>query len=75
MSDTFPFTAIYVKDGDAYIAWVAELPGANTQGSTLDEARENLHEAVILMLEANRAQAEADAGGRPLLREPLPVSA
>ncbi|HYV25623.1 MAG TPA: type II toxin-antitoxin system HicB family antitoxin [Pyrinomonadaceae bacterium] len=37
-----------------YIGYVAELPGANTQGETLEETRENLNEAIQLILEANR---------------------
>ena len=43
---------------EGYIAFVEELPGANTQGATLEEARENLREAVALVLEANRELAE-----------------
>ena len=41
-----------------YIGYVAELPGANTQGETLEEVRENLAEAIQLILEANREQFE-----------------
>jgi len=41
-----------------YIGYVAELPGANTQGDTMDEVRENLAEAIQLILEANREQFE-----------------
>jgi len=40
---------------DGYVAFVEELPGANTQGATIEEARENLSEAVAMVLEANRA--------------------
>jgi predicted RNase H-like HicB family nuclease len=49
------FTAVYVKVPKGYIAFVEELRGANTQASTLEEARENLKEAAALVLEANRA--------------------
>ncbi len=49
------FAAVYVKVPEGYIAFVEELPGANRQGSTLEEARENPKEAVELVLEANRA--------------------
>ena len=38
------FTAVYQKRGDHYIAWVEEIPGTNTQGSTKREIRENLKE-------------------------------
>ena len=51
------FTAIFQRDGDGWVAWVEELPGANTQGDTLDEARENLEEAVKMILQANRELA------------------
>jgi predicted RNase H-like HicB family nuclease len=47
-------TAVYIKVPEGYIAFVEELAGANTQGSTLEEARINLREAVALVLEANR---------------------
>ena len=50
-------TAIYQEaEEGGYIGYVAELPGANTQGETLEEARENLSEAIQLILEANREQ-------------------
>jgi len=52
-------TAIYQEaEEGAYIGYVAELPGANTQGETLEEVRENLSEAIQLILEANREQFE-----------------
>ncbi len=47
-------TAVFREVREGYIAWVEELPGANSQGATLDEARSNLKEAVQLVLEANR---------------------
>ena len=46
-------TAVYEKVPEGYIAFVEELPGANTQGATMDEARSNLQEAVELVLETN----------------------
>jgi predicted RNase H-like HicB family nuclease len=49
-----PLTAVFQKVPEGYIAFVEELPGANTQGKTLTEARANLQEAVTLVLEANR---------------------
>ena len=48
------FTAVFEKVPEGYIAFVEEIPGANTQGETLDEARRNLAEASQLVLEANR---------------------
>ena len=52
-----PFTAVFERDGDWWIGYVEELPGANTQGRTLEEARLNLGEAVQLVLAANRELA------------------
>ena len=69
------FTAAYKKVSDGYVAYVEELPGANTQGDTLDEARENLKEAVELVLESNRALAREEAGGDEVIREPLRIPA
>ena len=68
-------TAVFEKVPEGYIAFVEELPGANTQGVTLDEARSNLHEAVALVLEANRVLAQEAASGKDVIREPLKVSA
>ena len=64
-------TAVYLKVPEGYIAFVEELPGANTQGATLDEARENLQEAVTLVLEANRELAEKSLTGQDVVREPF----
>ncbi len=55
-------TAVYMQVPEGYIAFVEELPGANTQGETLEEARENLREAVEMVLEANREIAAARNG-------------
>lgn len=52
------FTAIFEKVDDWYIGYVEELPGANTQGKTLAEARENLYEAIELILLSNRELVE-----------------
>lgn len=61
---TAEFTAVFRRVTEGYIAFVEELPGANTQGATLEEARENLREAVQLILEANRALADISAPGK-----------
>ncbi len=58
-----------------YVAFVEELPGANTQGETIEEARANLREAVGLVLEANRTLAEEDLAGATVIREPFRLSA
>ena len=67
-------TAVFRKVPEGYVAFVEELPGANTQGATLEEARRNLREAVELVLQANRTLAEADLGGSEVIREPLKLS-
>ena len=67
-------TAVFQKVPVGYIAFVEELPGANTQGDTLDQARENLTEAVELVLEANRALTEESRQGKDVIREPLIVA-
>jgi predicted RNase H-like HicB family nuclease len=52
-------TAIYEEaEEGGYIGYIAELPGANTQGETMEEVRENLLEAMQLIIEANREEAE-----------------
>ena len=68
-------TAIFEQVPEGYIGYVEELPGANTQGKTLDEARANLTEAVELVLEANRVLAEERLGTRKVIREQLLISA
>jgi predicted RNase H-like HicB family nuclease len=52
------FTAVFEKVPEGYIGFIEELPGANTQGATIEEARSNLKEAVELVLEANRLLSE-----------------
>jgi predicted RNase H-like HicB family nuclease len=67
-------TAIFEKVPEGYIGFVEELPGANTQGATLEEARANLAEAVTLVLDANRTLAEESMRGKKVIREPLIIS-
>jgi predicted RNase H-like HicB family nuclease len=64
-------TAVFRKVPEGYIAFVEELPGANTQGATLEEARANLEEAVSLVLEVNRLLAEEELQGIDVIREPF----
>ena len=67
-------TAVYQKVPEGYIAFVEELPGANTQGETLEEARSNLVEAVEMVLDANRVLVEESLQGVNVLREPLLIT-
>ena len=66
-------TAIFQKVPEGYVGFVEELPGANTQGATLEEARANLQEAVALVLEANRELLQETTRGGDVIREPLKV--
>ncbi len=68
-------TAVFQKVPEGHIGYVEELPGANTQGETLDEARENLREAVELVLAANRELAEESMNGNEVIREPFLLNA
>lgn len=64
-------TAVIIKVPEGYGAFVEELPGASTQGDTLEEARENLNEAVSMVLEANREMAEESPACTFVIRETL----
>ena len=68
-------TAVFEKVAEGYIAFVEELPGANAQGATLEEARENLREAVELVIEANRQMSEELIKGKSVIREPFKPAA
>lgn len=68
-------TAVYMKVPEGYIGFVEELPGANTQGETLEEARENLREAVELVLDANRQLARQTIIEQDTIREPFALAA
>ncbi|MGH6915071.1 MAG: type II toxin-antitoxin system HicB family antitoxin [Geminicoccales bacterium] len=67
-------TAVYRKVPEGYIGFIEELPGANTQGRTLEEARSNLREAAMLVLEANRDLARQSLDDPDVIREPLRIA-
>ena len=71
----YNLTAIYHKVREGYIGIVEEVPGANSQGETLEEVRANLREAVELIIDANRALAGEEIDGAEVIREPLKVTA
>ena len=54
------FTAVIEKRGRWYVGYVEEIPGVNTQGRTLKEVRENLKEALLLIIETNREIVEKE---------------
>jgi predicted RNase H-like HicB family nuclease len=68
-------TAVFRRVREGYIAFVEELPGANTQGATLEEARANLQEAVEMVIEANRELSRQGSLGTDDIREPIKVGA
>ncbi|OHD70032.1 MAG: hypothetical protein A2177_15620 [Spirochaetes bacterium RBG_13_68_11] len=68
------FTAVFEQKVHCWIGWVEELPGANTQGATLDEACDNLKEAVRLVMEANRELSGHRATEGTVVREELLIN-
>lgn len=68
------FTAVFEQEGEWWIGYIEELPGANTQGRTLAEARKNLKEAVRLIIETNRELVRREAEGKDIIREELIVA-
>jgi len=66
------YTAVFERGVDGW--WVAsclEMPAANTQGASIEEARENLKDAIQLLLKVRREDAERELEGRDILRETL----
>lgn len=68
-------TAVFQKVPEGYIGFVDELPGANTQGETLEETKANLMEAVSMELEANRILVEESLKDQEVIKEPLDLAA
>ena len=68
------YTAVFEQKADCWIGWIEELPGANTQGATLEEARDNLKEAVRLVLDANRQLAVDHSTKRAVVKEEMLVN-
>lgn len=68
------FTAVYKKSGKWFTAWIEEIPGVNTQSRTLKEVRENLKDAVLLIVQANKELLGSKIGfKRESLLVALPV--
>jgi predicted RNase H-like HicB family nuclease len=74
---TLTFTAVFEEvsesEGGGYVAYVEELPGAITEADTIEEARENLQDAVNELLEANRMLASRSQAGHSVIRESITV--
>src|SRR6185503_12942532 len=68
-------TAVYQQDGPWIVAWIVEIPGVVTQGATLEEARENLLDALALAFEVRREHAAGSQTDQLVIhREVFPVS-
>ncbi len=71
-------TAVYEEvpqsEGGGFVAYTEELPGAISEGDTLEEARENLRNAIQQLLEANRQIAATSKLGKKVTRETIAVS-
>ena len=75
MKQSRKFTAVYKKSGRWYSGWIEEIPGVNTQGKTLAETKNNLKEALLLILETNRLLSRKSEGRSFITRESLAVFA
>ncbi|NQU82844.1 MAG: type II toxin-antitoxin system HicB family antitoxin [Parcubacteria group bacterium] len=67
------FTANFRKSGKWYLGWVEEIPGVNTQGKTLKEAKENLKEALFLVLESNKLITQREFAGKKVIRQSISI--
>lgn len=65
-------TAVYKKSGKWHLGWIEEIPGVNTQGKTLKEAKENLKEALFLVLETNKKMSRKITKGK-VTRETISI--
>ena len=66
-------TAVFEEVEDGFIGYVEELPGANTQGKTLEETKSNLREAIELTLESYRQINEEENSGKKVVKEPFGI--
>jgi predicted RNase H-like HicB family nuclease len=72
MKTKMRLTAVFEEaEEGGYIAFIEELPGVNTQGETLDEAKANLLEALDMVLKTQRELSEKELGGRKFIKEEL----
>jgi len=72
------FTAVFEKvapaDGGGYVAYTEELPGAVSEGDSIEEARDNLRDAIGELLQANRELTAGTSAGKSIIRERLSLS-
>jgi len=74
MTLTAVFEEVPESDGGGYVAYAEEIHGAISEGDTLEEARDNLRDAIGLLLEANRELTGKRSPGRKITREKIKVS-
>jgi predicted RNase H-like HicB family nuclease len=75
MSTKNQFTAVFKKTKSWFIGWIEEIPGVNTQGATLNEVRDNLREALLLIVGANKSNTRKLAGrSHSIRRERLNIN-
>jgi predicted RNase H-like HicB family nuclease len=73
------FTAVYLRASHGYVGFIEELPGVNSQGRTIDEARANLRRLAVVVFEEERARSVELLSGKDVVREEfrgeLPITA
>lgn len=67
------FTAVYLKTGEGYVGFIEELPGVNSYGHTLGEARDMLKELAVVVFDEERRGAEEMIAGKNVVRESFAV--
>ena len=63
------FTAVYLKSKHGYVGFIEELPGVNSHGRTLEEARETLQKLAAVVFDEERREAEEMIAGKDVVRE------
>ena len=70
MKVNMKFTAVFEEaEEGGYIAFLEEMPGVNTQGETLEEAKKNLQDAFKLIVETQRSLQNEEIGNRSVIKE------
>lgn len=68
------FTAVYLKGKHGYVGFVEELPGVNSHGQTIEEARDNLQRLAAVVFDEERSRAEELLEGKDVVREQFRVA-
>jgi predicted RNase H-like HicB family nuclease len=68
-------TAVFEKSGNEYIGYIEEMPGVNTQGATIEETRNNLAEALGLIIDVRREMAKEDQINKIVVKEEIKMVA